>query len=268
MIEILTYQFAQNAIFAGILAAIVCAIIGAFVVVNRMVSLSGALAHISFGGIGFGYFLGIDPLLSAIPFSIGASIIIGYVQEKLKTDPDTLIGIMWAMGMAIGVIFIHFSSGYAPDLMSYIFGNILTVSQNQIIIMSTLVFVIAIFTAVFFEKLKALSFDEQFMRASGMNVFAYRILLLVLVSLSIISMIKLVGIILVIAMLCIPAQIAKRFSNSLFSMILTSSVIIVVLVVGGLLTSFAFDLPSGATIVMLMGIAYLGNILLPIKTRR
>jgi zinc transport system permease protein len=231
------------------------------VVSNKMNSLAGAIAHMSFGGIGLGYYLGINPLISAVSFTVGASAIIGYIQEKVKTDVESVIAMMWAVGMALGVLFIHFSLGYAPDLMSYIFGNILTVSLEQIYLMSILLVIIVGCVTIFFEKLKAMSFDEQFMRASGMNVFAYRLLLLALVSLSIISMIKLVGIILVIALLSIPAQIAKRFSSSILKMIFVSIILSLAFVMGGLLISFAFDLPSGATIVLLMGFGYLMNIL-------
>lgn len=266
MFEILQYSFAQNAFLAGILASVVCALIGTFVVVNRMVSISGALAHISFGGIGLGYFLGIDPLTAAIPFSVSSSLLIGLIQEKIRQNSDVLIGILWAVGMALGVLFIHFSPGYAPDLMSYIFGNILTVSTEQIILLSALVILITVSIAVFYQKLKTISFDEQFARASGINVFAYRLILLALVSLSIIVLIKLVGIILVIALLSIPAEISRRASSSLFGTIKLSIIISLFLTLGGLTLSFWFDTPSGATIVILMGAAYFLSLLIPQKS--
>ena len=251
---------------AGILASIVCALIGTFVVVNRMVSISGALAHISFGGIGLGYFLGVDPLAAAIPFSISSSLLIGFIQEKIQQNSDVLIGILWAVGMALGIIFIHFSPGYAPDLMSYIFGNILTVSSEQIALLSILVLLIAISIFVFYEKLKAISFDEQFARASGINVFAYRLILLALVSLSIIVLIKLVGVILVIALLSIPSEISRRASSSLFGTIKLSIAISLILTIGSLFISFWLDTPSGATIVIIMGAAYFLSLLIPQKS--
>lgn len=263
MLELLQFEFAQNALIAGLLASIACALIGTFIVVNRMVSLSGAISHISFGGIGLGYFLGVDPILSAIPFSVSASLLIGWIQERFKQSTDTLIGMMWAMGMALGILFIHLSEGYAPDLLSYIFGNILTVSTDQLYLMGTLLLIIISSILLFYEKLKAVSFDEHFARASGINVFRYRLLLLGLTALSIILLIKLVGVILVIALLSIPAQIAKRFSSSLKHMLIYSTLISTTLTMSGILISFLTDLPSGASIVLLMGGVYLGTLLIP-----
>lgn len=257
VLEILQYEFAQNALIAGLFASIACAVIGTFVVANRMVSLSGALAHISFGGIGLGYYLKVDPIMSAIPFCVSSSLIIGYVQQKVKHSPDTIIGIMWAVGMALGIMFVHFSQGYAPDLMSYIFGNILTVSSSQLVLMGAMLLVIMAAIAAYYQKLKVISFDEDFAEASGIDVFRYRLLLLALTSLSIILLIKIVGIILVIALLSIPAEIARMFSPSLEKMMAIAAGASIILTLGGIIASFYFDLPSGASIVLLMGAAYI-----------
>ena len=204
MLEIFQYEFMRNALFAAILVSIACGIVGTFVVIKRIVFVSGGITHAAFGGIGLGYFLGVNPLLIAIPFSIASALGIGLISKKVNISEDSAIGMLWAVGMAIGIIFISLTPGYAPDLFSYLFGSILTVTITDIIIMVILDIIIIAVISFLFNELHAISFDEEYCEILGINAKALYLLLLCLVALSIIILIRVVGIILIIALLTIP----------------------------------------------------------------
>lgn len=256
MFEILQYEFMRNALFAAILVSISCGIVGTFVVVKRIVFISGGITHAAFGGIGLGYFLGINPVAAAIPFSLFSAIGIGLIGEKVKISEDSAIGIFWAVGMALGIVFIGLTPGYAPDLFSYLFGSILTVSTNDILIMLVLDLVIISLLLIFFKEFQALSFDEEFSTIVGVPTKVLYLLLLSMVALSIIVLIRVVGVILVIALLTIPAVIARQFTNRLKRMMLYSMIIAVVFTISGLWLSYVFNVASGATIVLVLAAAF------------
>ena len=253
MLVALQYGFMRNAIAAIILASVACGVIGVYVVVRRIVFISGGIAHASFGGIGLGYFLGIDPLLTVIPFAIASALGMGFISRRTRTPLDTVIGMFWVLGMALGVLLISLAPGYAPDLFSYLFGNILTVPTSDLVIMGVLGVVIVTVVLLFYDKLLALSFDEEFARAAGMNTELLNLLLLCLVALAVVVLIRIVGIILVIVLLAGPAAVARQLTHSLAKMMVIAVGLSIVFGVVGLFLSFLLDIPSGATIVFVVG---------------
>jgi len=260
MLEILQYQFMQTAIIAGILASIACGIIGVYVVVKRIVFISGGIAHASFGGIGLGYFLGINPILSVLPFSLLAAVVMGLVNRRTKIAEDTAIGILWAVGMALGVMFVGLTPGYAPDLMTYLFGNILTVPQTDLYLMAILDVIIISFVYLFYKEFLAISFDEEFSEVSDLPVEKLNLLLLCLIALTIVVMIRVVGLILVIALLTIPASISRSFSENLVGMMKLAVVFGAAFTIFGLFLSYLLNVPSGSTIILVMAAGYLLHI--------
>ncbi|WP_253486668.1 metal ABC transporter permease [Methanocalculus alkaliphilus] len=256
MLEILGYGFFQNAIIAGVIAAIACGITGSFVVVRRMVTTSGGISHAAFGGVGLGYFLGIDPLFGAFLFTIGAAFLIWYLRTHELQDTDTITGALWATGMAAGVIFIALTPGYAPDLFSYLFGNILLVPRQDIMMMGLLLLLILTVVSVFFNQLAAVTFDEEYAKIMGLPVSGLTLLLFLLIAVTVVLLISVVGIILVIALLTLPAATARLFSRTLPTMMVTAILIGVVTVLAGITLSYTLDLPSGAMIILLGAVIY------------
>ncbi|MBN2010431.1 metal ABC transporter permease [candidate division KSB1 bacterium] len=252
MIEMFHYEFMRNALMAAILVSIACGIVGTFVVIRRIVFISGGITHAAFGGIGMGFFLGINPVLTAIPFSLLSALGIGMISRRVNMSEDSAIGMLWTVGMALGILFIGLTPGYAPDLFSYLFGSILTVSNTDIIIMLILDIIILTTVIYFFKEFQAISFDEEFAEITGVPARLLYFLLLCLVALSIIVLIRVVGVILVIALLTIPTVIARQFTNQLKRIITYSSLFAVLFTVLGLWLSYEFDLPSGATIVLVL----------------
>lgn len=259
MLEVLQYDFMRNALFSGLLASVACGIVGAYVVTKRMVFISGGIAHAAFGGIGLGYLLGISPVLGALFFTTTAGLSMGLVTRRTKLPEDTAIGILWAMGMALGVIFIGLSPGYAPDLFSYLFGNILTVPPTDLILMAVLDVIIIALTVAFYKEFLALSFDEEFSTVVGVPVEALYLLLLGMIALTVVLLIRVVGNILVIALLTIPAALARQFTYDLKKIMLLASLFGAIFTLGGLWLSYVFDLASGATIIMLSGTVMLAS---------
>lgn len=255
--EMLQYEFMRNALLAALLSSVACGVIGAYVVVKRLVSISGGIAHAAFGGIGLGYFLGIDPILGVLPFSVASAIGIWAVSRKGRLSEDTAVGIFWAMGMAVGVLFIGLTPGYAPDLFGYLFGNILTVPRSDIYLMLGLDALILGVVVLRYKELLALSFDEEFARVSGVRVEAMYLMLLCLVAVTVVVLIRIVGIVLVIALLTMPAAIARQHTRSLTRMMFLSTLVGAALTLGGLRLSYSLNLPSGATIILLSGAAFL-----------
>lgn len=256
MFDFLGYGFMQNALLAGLLASIVCGIVGTLVVVRRIVSLSGSVSHSAFGGIGLGYYLGINPIHGALVFSIGSALGIGAVSKYAKEREDTVIGMFWAAGMAIGILFIGLTPGYAPDLFGYLFGSIISVPTSDLILIFLLdVFVIGI-VALLFKELMAVAFDEEYSAVAGLPVRLLYYLTLILVAITIVALIRIVGIILAIALLTMPAAIAGKFTHNMKKMMAFSVILSVLFITTGLWMSFVLDIESGATIILVAAIAY------------
>lgn len=259
MLEALQYDFMRNALLAGLLASIACGIVGVYVVVKKIVSVSGGIAHASFGGIGLGYLLGISPVIGATFFSLASALTMGYISGRAKMTEDTAIAILWATGMALGIIFIGLTPGYAPDLMSYLFGNILIVPLDDILLMLLLDAIILGIVIAFYKEFVVMSFDEEYAAATGMPVKKLYLLLLCMVALTVVVLIRVVGMILVIALLTFPAAMARQFTHNIKSMMVCSVVFGAIFTFGGLWLSYELGLASGATIIILGGLALLAT---------
>ena len=251
MLAILGFEFFRNAVIAGLIASICCGIIGSYVVVKRLVSLSGGLAHAAFGGVGLGYFLGIDPFLGAAAFTLGIAFLIGTIREKFGQYMETLVGVVWAAGMAVGILFIALTPGYAPELFGFLFGNILLIPTGDLILMGLLALVISVIVLAAFNQLMAVTFDEEYARVMNLPVTALLLLLILLIAMTVVVLLRVVGIILVIALLTIPPAIAREYSKDLKTMMALSVMTSSLFTIGGLFLSYALDVPSGATIILL-----------------
>jgi zinc transport system permease protein len=254
MFEVLQYDFMRNAIIAGLLAAVACGIVGTYVVTKKIVFISGGIAHASFGGIGLGYLININPVIGATIFALVSSLGIGLISRKTRLPEDTAIGLIWTIGMALGIVFIALAPGYAPDLFSYLFGNILTVPVTDLFIMGALDIVIVVLVITFYKEFLSISFDENYSTIIGIPVEALYLTLLVMIALTVIVLIRVVGIILVIALITMPAAMASRFTFNFRKMMLLSILFGIIFTMGGLWLSYWLDLPSGATIILFGGI--------------
>lgn len=256
------HAFLQTALLAGLLASIGCGVIGTFVVVKRIAFMAGGIAHSVLGGMGAALYYGFDPLLGALLAAILAALLIGTVRLFWKTQEDTLIGALWAIGMAIGILFIAKTPGYATDLMSFLFGNILLVPTRELWFMAGLDLLLILTVALFYRQFLAVTFDEEFARLRGVPVTFFYLLLLCLVAVTVVLLIQVVGLILVIALLTLPAAIAGHYVHSLGGMMAIATLL------GGLFTSLGLglsygpDLPAGPTMILLAGGVYVLSALL------
>jgi zinc transport system permease protein len=256
MIEALNYEFMRNALMAGLLASAICGIMGALVVVNRIVFLSGGIAHAAYGGIGMAFFFGWPYLLGTLGFSLAAAMIMAAVTLKAKHRADTVIGVIWALGMAIGIILLDLTPGYNVDLMSYLFGSILTVPTKDLWIMLALGLAIAVLVGWFYQDLLAMSYDEEFARVRGVPVRPLYFMLIGMLAVTVVMVIQVVGLILVIALLTIPPFIMEPYARTLKQMMVGASLLGAVFTVGGLWLAYAFDLTSGAAIIVVAGVGF------------
>lgn len=256
MIEALQYGFMRNAVAAGVLVSIACGIIGTYIVTNRIVFLSGGIAHAAYGGIGLGYLLGINPVYGAIAFSLFSALGMGIIHRRTKERSDTIIGIMWAVGMALGIIFLDLTPGYKADLMSYLFGSILAVPSGDLITMLILNLIILTLVVLYYRDLQAISFDETFAFVVNVPVDHLYLLLVGMVALTVVMTMRIVGLIMVIALLTIPPAIAGLFVKDMKRMMLFSSILSILFTFAGLMLSYYLNLTSGATIILIAGVSY------------
>ncbi len=249
--DLLTYEFLRNSVLAGLLASVLCGVVGTFVVVKRLVFIGGGISHAAFGGLGICYFLGLDPRLGAAAVAVVSALVLASSDRERGRYHDAIIGILWAVGMAVGAVFLHKTPGYAPNLMTYLFGNILTVSEGDVVLTLALVAFVLLWLALFSKEFVAVAFDEAFAEVQGVPVRAMNLLLLVLIALSVVFLIQLVGIVLAIALLTLPPLIGLRIVRSFGAVMAVSTLAGVVMSLGGLALSYAYDVPSGPAIVLL-----------------
>ncbi|MBN1642243.1 MAG: metal ABC transporter permease [Anaerolineae bacterium] len=277
MVDALGFAFMRHALAAGVLVSIACGVIGTFVVVKRIVFVSGGIAHAAYGGIGLGYYVkytllpllfagsalaqdpgpGGFPLGGAILFSLGAAVVMGVVQRRTRQRADTIIGVLWAIGMAVGILFVDLSAGYKVDLMSYLFGSILAVEPVELLVMLALDALVVAVVVLLYKELVAISFDESFATVENVPVDAIYVVLLCLIALTVVMMMRVVGLIMVIAMLTMPAAIAGQFVGDLRRTMVWAVVLGVLFTVLGLWLSYAWNLTSGASIILVAGVGYL-----------
>lgn len=256
IIDLFSYDFFVNAFWASLFAAISCGIVGAYIVSRRIVFISGGITHASFGGIGIGYFLGLNPLLGAAVFAVFSGLGIQFFTQKGKLREDSSIAIWWSLGMAIGIIFIYLSPGYAPNLMSYLFGSILTVSTTEIWLMAALSALLIAFFALMYRVILYVAFDEEFAKTTGLPVNLINYLLISLIAITIVLNIRVVGIILIMSLLTLPQATANLFTNDFKRMMPLSVAFAFIGSLTGLLASFFADIPSGASIIFTLVVLF------------
>lgn len=257
LLQLFKYGFFQHAVLAALFMSIACGIIGTYIVSRRMVFISGGITHASFGGVGIGYYLGFSPLAGAAVIAVLAALTTENLTRRKVLRNDSIIAILWSLGMAIGIIFVYLTPGYAPNLMSYLFGSIITVTRTELWLMLALaLMVLAVFT-LFYRPILYVAFDEQFARIRGIPVMLINYLLIILVAMTIVLSIRTAGIILVLSVLTIPQNITNLFSNR-FSHIMTGSVVLgFIASMLGLIFSYYLDIPSGASIIFTLVVFYL-----------
>ncbi len=246
------YDFMKNALIAGLLASLMCGVIGTFVVTKRLVFISGGISHAAFGGLGLFFLLGLSPILGAYAVAVIASLILGYYKPSKINSRDAYIGILWSVGMAAGILFISMSSqSYTPNLMSYLFGNILMVHSQDLIWMTILTSGVLLIIFGFFKYFLSIAFDEEFSQLQDIPVRLFRMILFVLIGLTIVTLIQIVGIILVIALLTIPPMLSMHFFNDFKKVLIFSVLFSILLTQGGIILSFYLDLSAGPVIILL-----------------
>lgn len=259
MLELFQYEFVQNALMAGLLAALICGIVGSLVVVNRMIFLAGGVAHASYGGIGIALFWNLPFMLSVLGFTVLAAVVMALFMLKARNRADTFIGALWAIGMSFGIILLDFTPGYNADLMSYLFGSILTVSHADLLYMLVVLVISIAFTAFFYNDILAVSYDGEFSGLRGIPVTFLYVAMVVIMALSIVVVIRVVGLIMVIALLSMPPFIAEKYSSSLKSMMVRSCILSLICIMLGLVLAYRFDITSGAAIIMVTAIFFVVN---------
>jgi len=257
-LELFSYDFFQKAVLAAVFASISCGIIGSYIVSRRIVFISGGITHASFGGIGLAFLLGFNPLLGAVLFAVAAALGIQFFTKVAEIREDSSIAIWWSLGMALGIIFVFMTPGYTPNLMSYLFGNILTVTSSELWWMLMLNIVIIAFFLLFFRKILYIAFDEEFARTAGLPVTLFNYLTITLIALTVVLNIRVVGIILILSLLTIPQASANLFTKDFGKLLILSSVFAFIGTLLGLFISYFLDIPSGAaiifTLVLMFGI--------------
>ncbi len=258
------YTFLQYALITGLLVSVSCGIIGTYVIMRRISYIAGGIAHCVLGGLGAANYLNkvcgwsfLDPLYGAVAAALLAAFIIGFVSIRAKEREDTVIGALWALGMAVGVLFISRTPGYNEDLMSYLFGNILMVKTSDILLIATLDVVVAGAGLLLYNQFMGICFDEEFARVRGINVEFYYLLLLCLTALTVVLTVSVVGVIMVIALLTLPVAVAGHFSGTLWKIMGLSVLLSMLFTTAGLAVSYSPNLPAGATIIVVAGACYL-----------
>ncbi|SDE62372.1 metal ABC transporter permease [Rhodospira trueperi] len=249
MLEALAYPFMQKALLSVVLVSIACGVVGALVVVNRMTFLAGGVAHAGYGGVGLAFFAGWPVMITATLFAVGAAVLAAMITLRDRERLDVAVGLLWAGGMAFGVLLIDLTPGYNVDLMSYLFGSILAVGNDVLWTMAVSVGALVAIVIVFYRPLLAISVDREFARVRGLPVAAVHILLVATVALAVMTAVPAIGLILVIALLTIPAYLAEMTARSLAMLMMTAVLWALVFSLAGLALAYAFDLTSGAVIV-------------------
>ncbi len=253
---IINYTFMQNAVIAAVMAAVICGIMGVIVVEKKLVMMSGGIAHTAYGGVGLGYLLGFEPIFGALGFSVLAAFGIGAIKRKGGAGFDVAVAMFWSLGMALGIAFAALAPGYMPDMTSYLFGNINSVTREDIGMMSILTALVLIVIFVFFNDWKRYLFDSQFSGVRGMNTALFEYALLVLIALTVVVLIRVAGIILVIALLAAPAATASLFTKRLGTRMAAAVGVGLLDVLGGLTVAYYLDIAAGATTIILSVAVY------------
>ena len=256
MTELFQYTFFQHALLGSLFASIACGIIGTYIVTRRLVFISGGITHASFGGIGIGLYCGISPLLTAALFSILSAFGVEWLSKRNDMREDSAIAVFWTFGMAIGIIFSFLAPGFTPDLSSFLFGNILTITGTDILLLALLSLALAVFFSLFLRPIVAIAFDREFARSQRMPVLIFEYILMMFIALTIVSCLRMVGIVLAISLLTLPQMTANLFTHSFKRIIFLSIVLGYMGCLGGLFLSYQLQVPSGAAIIFVSILIY------------
>jgi zinc transport system permease protein len=266
---VFTYAFLQYAVVGGVLASLACGVVGTWVVVRRITYIAGGIAHTVLGGLGLAHWMHVTwdlkwlhPIYGAVIAAIVSAVVIGIVSLRARHREDSVIGALWAVGMAVGIICISATPGYGQDLMSYLFGNILLLSSRDIVLMIVLDVIVIGICLVYYRQFAAVCFDQEYARVRGLNVDALYIALLCLTALTVVILSTIVGIILVIALLTLPIATVAPFCRTLRQTMLASAIMSILCILAGIALSYSPNLPAGATIILVCGAVYFGSVLL------
>lgn len=256
-LELLSYPFFQNALLGSLLASIACGIIGVYVVVRRLVFISGGITHASLGGLGMGFYFGWNPILSALIFSVLSAFGIEWLSSRQDVREDSAIGTFWSLGMAIGIIFIYLKPGFAPNLNDYLFGNILTITTTDILWLALLSLVLIVIFTLFRREILYTAFDPDFAKTRKLPVNLVKYGMMMFIAITIVLSIRLVGIVMLMSLLTVPQMTANLFTSNFVKMILLSVLIGFVGCFIGLFLSAVLDVPSGVFIIFTQIILFL-----------
>lgn len=256
LIELLQYTFFQHALLGSLFASIACGIIGTYIVTRRLVFISGGITHASFGGIGIGLYTGISPILSAAIFSVLSAFGVEWLSKRKDMREDSAIAVFWTFGMAIGIIFSFLSPGFAPDLSAFLFGNILTITRADIVVLAVLSLLLIAFFSIFLSPIIYIAFDREFARSQRIPVVLFEYILMMFIALTIVACLRMIGIVLAMSLLTIPQLTANLFTVSFKRIILLSILFAYIGCAGGLLLSYQLQIPSGAAIIFFSILTY------------
>lgn len=255
--EILEYRFFQNALIGSLFACIACGIIGTYIVTRRMVFISGGITHSAFGGIGLGMYMGINPLYTAFMFAVASALGVQYIGDGKNIREDSAIAIFWILGASLGIIFCFMSPGYNNELSTYLFGNILTITNSDITLLAIISSVISVLSLLFYRTIVLVAFDREFAATRGVPVFIFECALMLAIALTIVSTLRLIGVVLVISMLTVPQMTIMLFTNNYKKIMTLSAVAGYIATITGLLLSYKANIPSGASIVLCSIVIYI-----------
>ena len=256
ILELLHYTFFRHALLGSLFASIACGIIGTYIVTRRLVFISGGITHASFGGIGLGLYAGISPLLSAAVFSVLSAFGVEWLSKRKDMREDSAIAVFWTFGMAVGIIFSFLAPGFTPDLSAFLFGNILTITPTDIWMLATLSVLLILFFTLFLNPIIYIAFDREFARSQRIPVAIFEYLLMMFIALTIVSCLRMVGIVLAISLLTLPQMTANLFTHSFKRIIWLSIAIGYIGCLGGLVISYKLQVPSGAAIIFFSILVY------------
>ncbi|MGM9865129.1 MAG: metal ABC transporter permease [Muribaculaceae bacterium] len=255
----LQYEFFRLALLAVVIIAVAAAMIGTYIISRRLVALSGGVTHACFGGLGLGYFLGVSPIAMAAVFAIGSSLGVEWLSRRLHVREDSAIAVVWALGMAVGVLFVFLTPGYVPELNSFLFGSILTVSGKDIAVFAAFTVLLILFFACRYRQIVAVAFDRDFARVAGLPVRFISVTVTVMTAVCIVLTIRLVGIMLLMSMMTLPMMIAEVWLHRFGPLMVAGAVVSVTCSVAGLFIGTVIDVPCSAIIVLLLCAAYLAS---------
>mgnify|MGYP004442700395 FL=1 len=252
MLDMLQYEFFRNALYGVVIISIAAAMIGTYIITRRLVAICGGVTHACFGGLGLGYFLGMNPVVMAAVFAICSSVSVEWMSTRFRVREDSAIAVIWAIGMAIGVLFVFLTPGYVPELNSFLFGNILTITHGDIIAFGVFALVLVAFFAIFYRQIVVCAFDRDFAKVIHLPVRFINYTMTVLVAVCIVLTIRLVGVMLLMSMLSLPMMSAEVWCKRFKSMMFASIAISLLCSVAGLLIGSVVDVPCSAIIVLIM----------------